>query len=137
MAYRIHKPEPIQKTVELKPLGFNLPFSINSILSVNYSTNTTLKNNIITYLLTERGERLFNPEFGLPLRQYFFDEESFAEKELKRIIQVGISNEFPEIQLQKTVIVKPENDETSYVVYIKYETVQGRKVEEVSVTVMA
>lgn len=57
-------------------LGLRLPFSQYSIFVINYTTKDQVKSNLINYMLTNKGERPFNPEFGADLRRLLFDQQS-------------------------------------------------------------
>lgn len=55
-------------------LGIKLPFSTYNVFTINYSTKDQVKSNLTNYMLTNRGERPFNPEFGADLRRLLFDQ---------------------------------------------------------------
>ena len=46
-------------------IGVSLPFNGRSVFNFTTNTKDQTKSNIINLLLTNRGERIFNPEFGL------------------------------------------------------------------------
>ena len=75
-------------------IGIDMPFR-RDIRSAGYfaSTSTTMdavKNNIKNLLLTNRGERFFQPQLGTSLRNFLF--EQFTEDTL-----IGIQNEIVEV----------------------------------------
>lgn len=55
-------------------LGIKLPFNTYNVFTVNYSTKDQVKSNLTNYMLTNKGERPFNPEFGADLRRLLFDQ---------------------------------------------------------------
>lgn len=58
-------------------IGLDLPLRKNSVDGYFATTNTTVeavKNNIKNLLLTNRGERVFQPLIGLNLRQFLFEQ---------------------------------------------------------------
>ena len=68
---------PIPQTVKIDPLdlqkniaiGISLPFNGPAgPFNKTYSTQDQAKFDLINLLLTNKGERLFNPEFGTDLR---------------------------------------------------------------------
>lgn len=55
-------------------IGIRLPFNDYNIFTINYTTKDQIKSNLTNYLLTNKGERVFNPEFGADLRRLLFDQ---------------------------------------------------------------
>lgn len=55
-------------------IGIRLPFNDYNIFTINYTTKDQIKSNLTNYLLTNKGERVFNPEFGADLRKLLFDQ---------------------------------------------------------------
>jgi phage baseplate assembly protein W len=83
-----------KKVNDLKPnqgIGINLPFTGEGVFNVNYLTKDQVKANLINLFMTDRGERLHNPNFGVGLRQLLFQNE-ISEDEVKSLIetQVGL-----------------------------------------------
>ena len=59
-----------------KGLGIKLPFNTKNVFTINYTTKDQIKSNLTNYMLTNKGERPFNPEFGADLRNLLFDQDS-------------------------------------------------------------
>jgi phage baseplate assembly protein W len=57
-------------------LGIKLPFNTYNVFTINYTTKDQVKSNLTNYMLTNKGERPFNPEFGADLRSLLFDQSS-------------------------------------------------------------
>jgi len=57
-------------------LGISLPFNTQNVFTINYTTKAQTKSNLTNYMLTNKGERVFNPEFGADLRRLLFDQNS-------------------------------------------------------------
>jgi phage baseplate assembly protein W len=57
-------------------LGISLPFNTQNVFTLNYTTKAQTKSNLTNYMLTNKGERVFNPEFGADLRRLLFDPNS-------------------------------------------------------------
>ena len=57
-------------------LGIKLPFNTQNVFTINYTTKDQVKSNLTNYMLTNKGERPFNPEFGADLRSLLFDQNS-------------------------------------------------------------
>lgn len=109
MAYNPRTINPI----DLKPqvaVGINIPFSTPSAIVPNYTTKDAAKNNIINYVLTNSGERMFRPNFGANLQAeiFNFSEDSDLEalgSQLKR----GIESNIPGVNVQN-ISFKPDPD---------------------------
>jgi hypothetical protein len=60
-----------------------------------------IKSDLLVLLLTEPGERVMLPDFGTPLRQYFFEPNDLALSEkVKKTISDSISMWEPRIAVQ-------------------------------------
>lgn len=58
------------------PVGLKIPFSSPGVFSVVFSTKEQLKYNLINLVLTEKGERIENPNFGTNIRKFLFENYS-------------------------------------------------------------
>ena len=122
---------PIPQTVRVNPLdlqgniaiGVSLPFSgpagpFNS----TYSTQTQIKSNLLNLLLTNKGERVFNSEFGADLGRALFEgiNENIIDN-IKNLINTSVQIFVPEIQLVDTIvdINTPDNNVVSITVKYK------------------
>lgn len=99
MAYRIGNISP----ADLKPsigVGVAIPFNQPSVFRTVYTTQEQIRYNLINYILTEPGERLFRPTFGLGLRKKLFEQLTPQyENNLKDLIEAGIRAYFPNIEI--------------------------------------
>jgi phage baseplate assembly protein W len=107
---------PIPQTIRVNPLdlqkniviGVSLPFNAKGVFNKTYSTKEQIKSNLINLLLTDKGERIMNPEFGADLRKSLFENMNNDSTELLRIkIIDAISIFIPEVELGNIDI---END---------------------------
>jgi|TARA_B110000046_G_C12767938_1_gene303666 uncharacterized protein len=88
-------------------VGVTFPFDGSAVFNSSYTTKEQVKSNLINLLLTSPGERLMNPEFGIGIRQYLF--EQVIDKEfLKNKITDGAQTYIPEIEIDD-VFIKREN----------------------------
>ena len=55
-------------------VGVSLPFNAPSCFSSTYTSANAIKNNLINWFLTNKGERPLNPDFGGNLRQFIFEQ---------------------------------------------------------------
>ena len=97
MAFEIIKPENQNKDGEKQfvQIGFSLPFAFEN----NNTTATTLdalKTNMTNLLVTDRGERLFQPNLGINLRRFLFEPYSIElDIELKEEIEKQLKIWYP------------------------------------------
>jgi phage baseplate assembly protein W len=118
---------PIPQTIRVNPLdlqnniaiGIALPFNGPGVFNSTYSTRDQIKSNLINLLLTNKGERIMNPEFGADLKTVLFEgmvEE--LDEQIKRLIVTNVSIFVPEIQTEKIYI---DQDRTSNTVSVTIE----------------
>ena len=116
MAYIM--PNPIQTNTEpFSPTGnkpsnavsFGFPFSGPAVFNPVYSNREALKANLINWFLTNKGERILNPNFGANLRAYIFEAintNTFDVLEMK--IKEDINNYFPTVNIQDLQVLGSE-----------------------------
>ncbi len=103
-----------------KAVGFNFPMNGDAVFNKTYIVKDQVKANLINYLLTNHGERLFKPLFGSDLRSLIFQAiEDENIESLKENIQLSISKYFPLVIINEFVISKYE-DANSLNVVLKY-----------------
>ena len=75
MAFGAKRIYPIDLAVS-KAVGVSLPFNGNAVFKPTYTTKEAIKANLINFLLTGQGEKVFNPGFGAGLRKFVFQQIS-------------------------------------------------------------
>jgi len=87
--------------LDLRPstgVGVALPFNTPAVFQTVYTTQEQLKYNIINFLLTNRRERIFNPNFGANIRNKVFEQISTETLDkLDTQIRAGINQYFPSV----------------------------------------
>jgi phage baseplate assembly protein W len=100
---------PIPQTIRVNPLdlqkniaiGVSLPFNGPAVFNSTYTTKDQIKSNLINLLLTAKGERVMNPEFGCDLKNFLFEGITNSNIVLlKTNISDSISTFIPEITLK-------------------------------------
>jgi phage baseplate assembly protein W len=79
-------------------IGINLPFEGNRLFDINYLTKDQIKANLLNLFLTDPGERIQNPNFGIGLRRLLFDNEVDSNK-IKALIENQIKIHIPDINI--------------------------------------
>ena len=114
--YRVD-PRDLQKNIAI---GISIPFSKSSAFKSTYSTKEQVKYNLINLLLTNKGERVENPEFGCDIKKSIFDFiNSDNINKINNNIRVGIQTFIPEINLEN-IIITPEPDQNYVNVKVEY-----------------
>lgn len=128
MARPVYQYRPI-KTDNTIPLGIALPFnkpsgkrSVDSVYTAapedagtvfvsTYSTEEQAVSNVKNLLMTAKGERFFQPEFGTELRSLLFEQNI---KDLQPSIETSLKKDFefwlPYISIEKIEMEQPEHD---------------------------
>ena len=122
---------PIPQTVRVNPLdlqgniaiGVSLPFNGPSgPFNSTYSTQTQIKSNLLNLLLTNKGERVFNPEFGADLGTALFEgiNENIVDTIID-LINTNVEIFVPEVQIKNVIvdINTPDNNAVSVTVNYK------------------
>ena len=132
---------PIPQTIRVNPLdlqkniviGVSLPFTAPGVFNKTYSTKDQIKSNLINLLLTDKGERIMNPEFGTDLRKSLFDNITDSSIEiLKAKIADAINIFIPEVFLEN-VIIEPDSDYHTLNVTINYRLIISNTPDQVTV----
>ena len=89
-------------SVGRKAVGFGFPLNGPAVFVPTFTTREQTKSNLINYLLTNRGERVFNPMFGADLRNLLFENVlDRTTDELQERIQNDIKNYFPKVDIKE------------------------------------
>ena len=132
---------PIPQTIRVNPLdlqkniviGVSLPFNAPGVFNKTYSTKDQIKSNLINLLLTDKGERIMNPEFGADLRRSLFDNITQSNTDLLQIKIIDAINIFiPEIELIN-VTIEPNIDYNTLTVTIDYRLIISNTPDQVTV----
>jgi phage baseplate assembly protein W len=85
-----------------KAIGFGFPMDGNAVFTPTYQTRDQIKANLLNFILTNRGERVFRPNFGGDLRTLFFEQiDEVTEDQLITLIQEGIAKYFPMVVVKE------------------------------------
>lgn len=99
-----------------KAVGFSIPFNGPAVFNPTYTTRNQTKSNLVNYLLTNKSERVFNPNFGADLRNLLF--EGVLDKttdELQSLIQNDINQFFPQVAVEEIKFDnQPDNNTISF-----------------------
>ena len=83
-------------------LGFSFPLSGNAVFNPTYTIKEVVKTNLLNWLLTNEGERVFRPNFGANLRALLWEGiNNGTTSALEERIQDNISSNFPTVEVKK------------------------------------
>jgi len=107
MARIIQSKNPIDLTPSVA-VGYGFPMDGPAVFIPTFTTREQTKSNIINYLLTNKGERVFNPQFGADLRNLLFENiVDSTSDELISIIGDNLALFFPNVVIKE---IKFENE---------------------------
>lgn len=90
-------------------------------LKMNQDVKRAIKADLIHLLLTNKGERLYLPDFGANLRQYLFDpNDDISANAIRNEINEAIKKFIPNLNVTQLTVTKSENNEYAVVVRIDY-----------------
>ena len=134
---------PIPQTVRVNPLdlqgniaiGVSLPFNGPSgPFNSTYSTKDQIKSNLINLLLTNKGERVMNPEFGADLGTALFEgiNENLVEV-IQNLINTNAAIFVPEVQITDILVDINTPDNNAVSVTVKYKIRISQNPDQVTV----
>jgi phage baseplate assembly protein W len=108
-----------------RAIGISLPFNSSNVFTSIYNTKEQLRYNVINFMLTNKGERIFKPEFGADIRRYLFEPDTNI-KILEKTLPDEIQNQIPQIRVDNIFIDRAEehliNINVKYTILLSQET---------------
>jgi phage baseplate assembly protein W len=112
MAYRIVAANDITKNPDIA-IGVKFPFNGKGIFSKSFTTDEQASTNIKSLLLTRKGERFEQPNFGTDLLNVLFEPITIGIKEfIEETITSAVSFWLPYIEISRLDVVTSEDDDT-------------------------
>jgi uncharacterized protein len=101
-------------------VGVSLNFNLPGVFQTTFTTQDSIKNNLINYFLTNVDERYLNPNFGGGLREFLFEQINDNNvEELKEDIQSKITQLFPNV-IVESLEITTISDENQINIELKY-----------------
>ena len=104
-----------------KAIGVSIPFNGGGVFKSTFSTKDQIKSNLINLLLTYKGERVLNPQFGADLPRLLF--EPINNETLLKIenqIVTSVSTYIPEVTITN-IEITPDTDKNTIYVNVIYQ----------------
>ena len=94
-------------------VGVSLPFNGPGVFNTNYTTKDQTKSNLINLVLTEPGERVYKPSFGVGLNSLLF-EQNIDKDILQLRIEEAIAKDekLSQITISDIIINRDPNTNT-------------------------
>ena len=111
MAFNAKKISPLDLPQNAQiAVGVDIPINAPAVFKSNYTTQAAIKNNLINYFMTNRGERPFNPSFGSGIRTQVFEQISQGTiSNIENIIKSDLALYFNNINVQKIEVLGYED----------------------------
>jgi len=95
-------------------------------VEMNQTDNEAIKSDLMHLILTQKGERLYNPEFGTNLLKFIFEpNDGTTFGDIRREITDTVKKYIPELQIDEVVIETPETNEYAAIITIDYTVTDG------------
>jgi len=100
-------------------VGVSIPFNNNSVFFSTYTTQDAIRNNLLNFFLTNKGDIYLNPNFGANLRIFIFEQiSSNSMDDLKETVQSLISQYFINIKVDNlNILQSPDTNEVTIQLY--------------------
>ena len=132
MAYRVINTDPLELDYKLA-IGVKLPFigagstpGSDTVFNPTFTTTEQIRYDLINFVLTNKGERILNPNYGSDLRRYLFSnitQESsdinLGLNDLQKSLTSGIQLNFPNVSV-KEINITPDYDANTVNIKISY-----------------
>lgn len=107
-----------------KYININYPFKDSPkgfFLDLNADSNSAIKADLMHLVLTRKGQRLYDPDFGTDLLKFIFEPEdgvtlSGIQEEIREVVKTYI----PKLQVNNVSVTQSPDSEYAAVVRIDY-----------------
>lgn len=110
-------------------ININYPFkdSVDGFfLDLNNNDKNAIKADLMHLILTNKGERLYQPEFGTNLMKYLFEpKDDITESDIRVELNDTILKYIPNLTITSIKIDDSTNNEYGFIVRIDYEVTEG------------
>ena len=89
----------------------------NQFFQMNEVTKDALTSNLLLLLLTQKGQRYYNPNYGTNLLQYVFEpKDNLTITEVEREIKITVKEFIPELTITNVEFFTDGNDDQGDIV---------------------
>jgi phage baseplate assembly protein W len=105
-------------------ININYPFKNSPkgfFLDLNADDGSAIKADLMHLILTRKGQRLYNPDFGTDLLKFIFEpNDSLTLAGIKTEITTVVQKYLPKLHIDNISVVQSDESEYAAVVTIKY-----------------
>ena len=113
--------------------GFSFPISGRAVFNPTFTVEEVIRTNLINWLLTNQGERVFRPNFGANLRALLWEGINEGTTEaLENTIQDNIASNFPTIEVKK-IEFNNQNDKNTINFLLDYEVQNIGETDQINI----
>ena len=106
-------------------IGVSIPFNQPQVFTQTYSTSDQIKSDIINFILTSKGERVLNPNFGSTIKQQLFETLTPTSTDnISNLLTDELKINFPSVQINE-IKVNPQYDTNSVSITVNYSILGG------------
>lgn len=107
-----------------KFININYPFRNSTkgfFLDLNADDNSAIKADLMHLILTRKGQRLYNPDFGTNLLRFIFQpEDGITFTQIKEEITTVVKKYLPKLNITEVLVNEAEENEHAANVRIDY-----------------
>ena len=102
-------------------IGINTESDSNGIFSVNYTTLAQAKSNLINLIMTRKGERTMQPEFGCDIWQLIFEQitTESLEIDIETTIVEAVNTWLPYLNIDQILFDYDTTDIDNHKIYLQ------------------
>jgi phage baseplate assembly protein W len=112
-----------------KYININFPFKNSPegfFLDLTTTDNSAVKADLMHLILTRKGQRLYNPDFGTNLLLYIFEpNDNLTYGELKNEITTTVKKYLPNLNIDNLSVGPDEEGEYTAVIQVDYTINEG------------
>lgn len=105
-------------------INIRFPFQDSSkgfFLALNNIDADAIKSDLMHLILTRKGQRLYNPDFGTDLLRYIFQpEDGLTLGQIQEEITTVVRKYLPKLQINNISVTQSEDSEYAAVIRIDY-----------------
>jgi phage baseplate assembly protein W len=120
-------------------ININFPFKNSNngfFLDMNTDSDAAIKADLMHLILTRKGQRLYNPEFGTDLLQFIFEpNDERTLNDIKAEIKTVVKKYLHNLTINEIKVIESEQSEYAAVINIDYTITDGVFKTQDSITV--